>query len=96
MSGKVPFEDDGRTVADMSDLARPTPFGFRSTGRKARRRKDAEPSAVQNDRPWEEAGMSRRDRRRYIWGALSASLLIGLAFIVGLGLVILLIVLCFA
>lgn len=93
MRRNEPFEDDGRTVADMSDLARPSLFSFRSTG--ARRRRETEPPEEKPDRPWEETGMSRRDRRRYIWGALSASLLIALAFIVGLGLVILFIVLCF-
>ena len=40
--------------------------------------------------------MSREDRRHYIWGALSAALLIALAFIAGLGLVIALIIWIYA
>ena len=81
-------EDDGRTIADMSGLAPRTPFGFR---RKERRELSAPAEESREDRPWEQQGTSREDRRSYIWGALSAALLIALAFIVGLGLIILLI-----
>ena len=94
MSGKKSFEDDGHAVADMSDFARPTPFGFRSAS-KERRREERE-SAEKSDRPWEDSGMDRAERRRYVWGAISAALLVAAAFIVGLGAVILLLVLFFA
>lgn len=84
MAKKTYDDDDGRTVADMSDLYVRTPLGYRRLGDKKK--------AVQKEKTEPVAG---NERRGYIWGALSAALLIALAFIVGIGLIILLIVLVF-
>ena len=93
MSRRTYDDDDGRTIADMSDVYVRTPLGYRSLDGK--RRRETEPAKEEKKAPWEESGTSKEERRSYIWGALSAALLIALAFIVGLGLVILLIVLAF-
>lgn len=80
-----PFEDDdGRTVADMSSFEQRTPFGFRQS----RDKKNAAKETDTESRPWEKNRISRETQKGVIWGALSASLLIALAFIVGLGIVI--------
>ena len=49
--------------------------------------------AAENPRPWEDTSLSRKERWIYALGALKASLLIGGAYIVGLGAVILLLIL---
>ena len=90
-------DDDGRTIADMSELGIRTPLGYYTPGkhRKTRmdRRNGAEPA---NGSPWHEnETMSREARRGAISGALLASLLIALAFIVGIGIFIALIWLIF-
>ena len=84
-------DDDGRTIADMSGLSRRTPLGHRQ-----HRAAEQTASEEQPARPWERSGVSRETRNGVIWGALSAALLIALAFIVGLGLVIALICWIFA
>ena len=103
--------DDGRTVADMSDVphgmlsgvwlpgggAQPggsdavqpgagsPPGGF---GARRRRRELMADEHEPQPRPWEEAPLSRRERRMYVLGALKASLLIGGAYLLALGLLI--------
>lgn len=90
MSRRTYDDDDGRTIADMSDVYVRTPLGYRSLDGK--RRRETGPA---EEKKAQDSGPGREERRSYIWGALSAALLIALAFIVGLGLVILLIVLAF-
>ena len=68
MSRKHDFEDDGRTVVDMSEVD-PMPVLLP----RFRRRKDAPPSEQQ---------MSKEDRRAVMLGAIGAVLLIGSVFIV--------------
>jgi len=89
---KEPYDDDdGRTIADMSEVTRPNLLSFRPFGSREDRRPE-EPQQEKADRPWDTSHqMSREERRSYILGAVIASLLIGLAFAVGIGLVILLI-----
>lgn len=78
-------DDDGRTIADMSDLDRPRAFSFRVEGyHKAAQERDAMPPAQTE---WQQLNLSPKERFLLIGGALKASLLIALAFIVGLGLV---------
>lgn len=98
--------DDGRTVADMSDVphgmlsgawlpgggsdavqpgAGSPPGGF---GARRRRRELMADEHEPQPRPWEEAPLSRRERRMYVLGALKASLLIGGAYLLALGLLI--------
>ena len=62
------FEDDGRTVVDMSEVD-PMPVLLP----RVRRRKDEAPSTQQ---------MSKEDRRAVMLGAIGAVLLIGGVFIV--------------
>lgn len=79
MSGKrKEWEDDGRTVADMSGLDRPTLFGHKE---RASRKKQQEPSDGDYVPP-----LSRGDRWAFLLGTMKASLLIALAFLGGLGL----------
>lgn len=88
---KDEYEDDGHTIVDMSSVERPNLFSFRNISSK--------PSNVQekkeNDRPWEDHSLSKSERRWAILGALKASLMIGGAYIIGLGIIILLLVLYF-
>lgn len=83
-------DDDGRTVADMSGIGRQPMFLPRLP---ERMRRPAAPGApppaqAQNDRPWEEAGLTKEERLWYTLGAVKAALLIALAFIGGLGLIV--------
>ena len=80
------FEDDGRTIADMSGVGHQPVFLPRRPQRRT-------PDRTEDDRaapPREEDLLTPQERRWYVLGALKAALLIGLVFIVGLGLVVLL------
>lgn len=83
------FEDDGRTIADMSDVSRPSLFGHLPVREKGTK---PLPQEAVSQGP-EQEPLSPEARRWAILGALKAALLIGMAFIVGLGLVILLLLL---
>ena len=78
---RVYEDDDGRTIADMSGVEGPPLFVPRSPGQK---KTPAQPE--NKDRPWEDTGMTRKERRMYVLGAMKATMLIALAYIVGLGL----------
>lgn len=97
-------DDDGRTIADMSGIDRPGVFFPRKVGSPHSRSREHSPYCGPEDpqeengrqaaRPWEEdSAFGREERRMYIFGALKAALLIGLAFIVGLGLLMVLLLL---
>ena len=73
-------DDDGRTIADMSDIQGQNLFSFKIPEKKAQREEN-------NDRPWENR-MSREERQATVFGTLGASLAIGMCYIVGLGAVI--------
>ena len=82
------FEDDGRTVADMSGVSRRNIFGFdpnalRSAASAESFRRNAPVSPGEGD------GLSRRERLWAIMGAMKAILLVGLCFAVGMAAVIL-------
>ena len=81
------FEDDGHTIVDMSQVERPNLFSFRSN--------DRTNHEVKSKRSSDNYSYSNEERRWAIFGALKASMLIGLAYIVVLGLVVLLLVLYF-
>ena len=76
------FEDDGRTIADMSGIG-PAP-----TLRPHRRKADApppEPAQQAADRPWEEdPQLTGKERLWAILGALKATLLICGVYLLGL------------
>ncbi|MBR2670742.1 MAG: hypothetical protein IKE27_00910 [Oscillospiraceae bacterium] len=83
-------DDDGRVIADMSGVEKPLLFGFLSPS--FHRSKKEEPTPVNPGRE-PTVDIPPEDRKYYILGALKAALLIGLVFVVGLGLVILAMVL---
>ena len=79
MSGKrKEWEDDGRTVADMSGLDRPTLFGHKEGVSRKKRQVASDGDYV--------PPLSRGDRWAFLLGTMKASLLIALAFLGGLGL----------
>ena len=82
------FNDDGRTIADMSGVSRRSLFGFnpnklRPDGTEDNTKPDDSPRAEETE------GFSREDRIWAILGALKAVLLVGLCFAVGMALIIL-------
>ena len=77
-------DDDGRTIADMSDISRPNLYTVRTAWNLKRQNTDEKITADPNL----DQQLSPSERRMFILGALKAALLIALAFIVGLGLVI--------
>lgn len=72
-------DDDGHTIADMSDVSIPNSFLPRLPRKKERREGE-------EDIP--DVPVGREERHAYILAAVCSALLIGLAFAVGLGLVI--------
>jgi hypothetical protein len=89
MSGKKPdFEDDGRTVADMSGITRQNLFLPRMPRKNGPVSTKQEPESSPSDRPWEDTSLSKKESLWYALGALKAALLIALAFLLGLGLVV--------
>lgn len=74
---RVYDDDDGRTIADMSDISAPSLFRPRSSGR----RRDEKPEQPKED--WDP-----QDRKVYIFAALRAALMIALVYAVGFGLLI--------
>lgn len=104
MSRRRDFEDDGRTIADMSGLSgkdsdrsgpgRTAPERTAPKGPSARpgREMGHAPAGWQDtswgDTPWENTPFSWKERFHYMGAALGAALLIALAFLGGLALVI--------
>ncbi|OUN22219.1 hypothetical protein [Pseudoflavonifractor sp. An85] len=79
-------DDDGRVIADMSDVSRPNLMHLGGSVSKPTPPPQEVGEQTKEDRPWESNEMSREDRRAYIWAALRAGLLIGLVYLVGFGL----------
>lgn len=82
-------DDDGRTIADMSGISKtpliiPKPFD---------RHDDVEVNDAEREaqKPEHQINLSKGERRSFIFGALSASLLIGLVFVLAFAAVILVI-----
>lgn len=86
MSRRRDFEDDGRTIADMSGLSGKD-SDRSGPGRTAPKRPGAMPEGWQ-DTPWEDTPFSWKERFHYMGAALGAALLIALVFLGGLALVI--------
>ena len=78
---KVYDDDDGRTIADMSDVTGPSMFLPRKSGRKKL-------PMEQNEQSGSEQEWDPKDRRIYVFGALRAALLIALVYAVGFALII--------
>ena len=81
-------DDDGRTIADMGDVSSPSLFTFRREAPRENREPSPNTERTPNESPF-----TPEERRIYVFAALKASLLIAAAFIVGLGLAILLMIL---
>ena len=79
---RVYEDDDGRTIADMSGVSGPSLFKPRSVPTESPAQ-DTKP-----DRSWERGGLSRKERLMCVLGAMKATMLIALAYILGLGLII--------
>ena len=78
-------DDDGRTVADMSEVHRRNLFLPRGNPHQERPKRENENNeSTSNQNP----PLNRKETRSFILGALSAGLLIALVFIVALGLAI--------
>lgn len=78
-------DDDGRTVADMSEVHRRSLFIPRGNPHQEspKHEDDHNDSSSSQNPP-----LTRKETRSFIFGALSAGLLIALVFIIGLGLAI--------
>ncbi len=85
-------EDDGRTIADMSGVTRPSMFGHMPST--LRHEREAEVASIKVPPPWEDQPPTLREQLGYALGAMGAALCIGLIYIVVLGLIILLMVVC--
>ena len=73
------FEDDGRTIADMSGIG-PAPT------LRPHRRKAGQPPVPSNDRPWEqEPEWTAKEKLWAVLGVLKATLLIAGVYLAGLG-----------
>lgn len=83
-------DDDGRTIADMSGVSRPSLMGQLPYRMRIRKPTDG---AYPPEHILQKDDMSPGARMWYMLGALKAALLIALAFIVGLGLLVLLMLL---
>ena len=79
MKNREPYEDDGRTIADMSQLdAHP----MWRPGRKQNRA----PEAPQSDRPWEQdPAWTPKEKLWAVLGVLKATLMIAGVYLLGLG-----------
>lgn len=86
------FEDDGRTIADMSGIgpARGAWFGRRTPASHDAKASQGEGKEA---RPWEEAPFTWREKIRYMGVALGAALSIAFVFLAGMAVVIWLITL---
>lgn len=107
MSRRKPFEDDGRTIADMSGLDAGRSSAKENAGRGGSgpgnfpgghssagdHRPGTGEGAGQNGPSFEPVPFSWRERLHYAGAALGAALLIALVFLGGLGVVIWLITL---
>lgn len=94
MNDKRKYEDDdGRTIADMSDVTRGALGAgwLPLTGHEHRKKSYPIPEQKREERPWEKSDLTVKERLMYTLGALKAALLIGFAYIAGLGLLIILI-----
>ena len=67
-------DDDGRTVADMSGVERPSMFRIRSLKKHG--------TFAENEAESNKPQLSSEQRKSYLGGALSAALVVALVFIV--------------
>ncbi len=75
-------DDDGRTIADMSSLERTPMLIPKFPKKKSDGTPNEDNANGENDRPWENNELNKEERRSFILGAMSASALIALIFII--------------
>ena len=80
------FEDDGRTVADMSMLEGTGLFRGRSHS--SRNKKESVSNRENGAAPWEDAPFSWGERLRYMGVALGAALSIAFVLLAGMAFII--------
>ena len=84
------YEDDGRTIADMSGIVKPNLFGEGTLEHISKKRREGrQPQEGEQNVPQ----LTRKERRSFIFGALGAALLIAAVFAAAFALVIFLIIL---
>ena len=83
--GQREYEDDGRTIADMSGVSRRSFFGIAPRDQNAASAETPR-EPVKNSEP---NALSGEERRWVLLGMMKAGLLVGLCFAVGIALVIL-------
>ena len=93
--GKNVYEDDGRTIADMSEVERqPILLPSISRIRKLRgERKGVDAKEADSERSRFEPSIDKKDRKAYLGGAVSASLLIALIYLGAFALLVVLLLL---
>ncbi len=85
---KIFDDDDGRPIADMSGIDRPGIFSHVPRVSRARKQESHTPENMDTQAPErDEFQLTDEERKWYVLGALKATLLIGLAFAAGLGLI---------
>ncbi|MCD8381792.1 MAG: hypothetical protein LUC30_02570 [Clostridiales bacterium] len=87
-------EDDGRTIADMSGVTRPSMFGHMPAAMQHEDRTRQSEAPGKEQPPWEEQPATLREQLACALGAMGAALCIGLIYVAVLGLIILLMVIC--
>lgn len=86
MSRRDDFEDDGRTIADMSGLE--SAGLFRRRSHSSQTKKEAVHNDENGQNPWENAPFSWRERLHYMGAALLAALSIAVVLLAGIALII--------
>ena len=82
INGKWVYDDDdGRTIADMNGVERRNLIIPRFP--KADEPETSDEGQVQRDRPWEDKSLSKSETKSFIFGTLSAGLLLVLIFLLG-------------
>ena len=78
--------DDGRTISDMSEIARRTPLGYVQNSTPY-----GEPPETKEQgtgAPREKTVLSKEDRRAVFFGTMKATLLVGAAYLCGFAILI--------
>ena len=88
-------DDDGRTIADMSQVKRPSLFGNLPGSAYQREEQPEEREEAKKSPPWVDNSLSKQDRHAFFFGTMKASLLICAAYLVGFGVFILILTLLF-
>ena len=71
-------DDDGRTIADMSQVKRPSLFGNLPGSAYQREEQPEEREEAKKSPPWVDNSLSKQDRHAFFFGTMKASLLCGL------------------